>query len=148
MCFGHLELQLHGGDGLAGRGLGEFLDMGVQVARRHLRVAAGGRLQKRLVDEDVLILGLNHVVPLGAHARHMAVNVHCLLVLHAFQHGINHNEAASPAHARADRERQGRVNNSVLLCLHHYNVVKELLKSIPEMHPHAQIILPDNVLQT
>lgn len=148
MCVGHLELQLHGGDGLAWRGLGEFLDMGVQVARRHLGVAAGGRLQKRLVDEDVLILGLNHIVSLGAHARHMAVNIHSLLVLHALQHGINHNEAAGPAHARTDRERQRRVKNSVVLCLHHSNVVKELLKSIPEIHPHAHIILPNKVLQT
>lgn len=106
MFISHLELQLHGSNCLAGRGLGEFLDVGVQVAGQHLRVAAGGGLQQGFVDEDVLVLSLDHVVPLGTHARHMAVDVYRLLVLHALQHGINHNEAASPAHARTEGERQ------------------------------------------
>lgn len=52
------------------------------------------------MDEDVLVFGLDHVVPLGAHARHVAIDVYRLLVLHAFQHGIDHDEAASPAHTR------------------------------------------------
>lgn len=98
----HLELQFHGGDRLARRGLGQLLDVGVQVSRRHLRVAAGGGLQQGFVDEDVLVFGLDHVVSLGSHARHMAVDVHGLLVLHALQHGIDHDEAAGPAHAGAD----------------------------------------------
>ena len=104
----HLELQLHGSDRLARRGLGEFLDVCVQVAGQHLGVAAGCRLQQGLVDEDVLVLGLDHVVPLGAHARHVAVDVHGLLVLHALQHGIDHDEAACPAHASTGggRERE------------------------------------------
>lgn len=111
--FKHLELQLHGGDRLPGRRLGELLDVGVQVARRHLRVAAGGGLQEGFVDEDVLVLGLNHVVPLGTHARHMAVDVHGLLVLHALQHGVNHDEAASPANARTVGGRQRVAINAI-----------------------------------
>lgn len=107
MFISHLELQLHGSDRLAGRGLGEFLDVCVQVAGQHLSVAAGGGLQQRLVDEDVLVLGLDHVVPLGTHARHVAIDVHGLLVLHAFQHGVDHDEAAGPAHARTEGETQG-----------------------------------------
>lgn len=106
MLISHLELQLHGSNRLAGWGLGEFLDVGVQVACWHLGVAAGGGLQQGLVDEDVLVLGLDHVVPLGTHARHVAVDVYGLLVLHALQHGVDHDEAASPAHARTDGERQ------------------------------------------
>lgn len=100
----HLELQLHGGDRLTRRRLCELLDVGVQVARRHLGVAAGGGLEQGLVDEDVLVLGLHHVVPLGAHARHVAVDVHRFLVLHALQHGVDHDEAAGSAHASAEGE--------------------------------------------
>ncbi len=116
MLISHLELQLHGSNCLAGRGLRELLDVGVQVACRHLSVAAGGGLQEGFVDEDVLVLGLDHVVPLGTHACHMAVDVYRLLVLHALQHGIDHDEAASPTHTRTDRERErerenGGVNN-------------------------------------
>lgn len=102
MFISHLELQLHGSNRLAGRGLGEFLDVGVQVAGQHLGVAAGGSLQQGFVDENVLVFGLNHVVPLGTHARHVAVDIYRLLMLHTLQHGIDHDEAASPAHARTD----------------------------------------------
>lgn len=80
----HLELQLHSGNCLAWWGLGEFLNVDVQVPRWHLSVAAGGRLQQGFVDEDVLVFGLDHVVPLGSHARHVAIDVDGLLVLHAF----------------------------------------------------------------
>jgi len=104
----HLELQLHGGDRLSGRRLAQLLDVGVEVAGGHLRVAAGGRLQQRLVDEDVLVLRLHHVVPLGAHARHVAVDVHRLLVLHALQHGLDHDQAARAAHAGAGQGKGGR----------------------------------------
>lgn len=58
------------------------------------------------MNKDVLVLSLDHIVPLGTHARHMAVYVYRFLVLHALQHGINHNEAASPAHARTDGEKR------------------------------------------
>lgn len=110
MLISHLELQLHGCNRLAGWWLREFLDVGVQVPRWHFRVAAGGGLQEGLVDEDVLVFGLDHVVPLGSHARHMAVDVDSLLVLHPFQHGIDHDEAASSAYARANgsRRRKGK----------------------------------------
>lgn len=83
MLIRHLELQLHGSNRLARWGLGEFLDVGVQVPRRHLSVAAGGGFQQGFVDEDVLVFSLDHVVPLGSHARHMAIDVYRLLVLHA-----------------------------------------------------------------
>lgn len=106
----HLELQLHGSNRLAGWGLGEFLDVGVQIPCWHFSVAAGGGLQQSFVDEDVLVFGLDHVVPLGPHTRHVAIDVYGLLVLHSFQHGINHDEAASSAHARANgsRRREGK----------------------------------------
>lgn len=110
LLISHLELQLHGGNRLAGWGLGEFLDVGVQIPRWHFGVAAGGGLQQRFVDEDVLVFSLDHVVPLGSHARHVAVDVYGLLVLHSLQHGINHDEAASSAYARTNgsRRREGK----------------------------------------
>lgn len=83
MLISHLELQLHGSNRLAGWRLGEFLDVGVQVPCWHLCVAAGGGLQQGFVDEDVLVFSLDHVVPLGSHARHVAIDVYRLLVLHA-----------------------------------------------------------------
>lgn len=106
MLISHLELQLHSGNSFAGWGLGEFLDVGIQVPRRHLSVATGGGLQQSFVDEDVLVFSLDHVIPLGSHACHMTIDVHGLLVLHALQHGINHNEAASSTYARTDGGRQ------------------------------------------
>lgn len=44
------------------------------------------------MDEYVLVLGLYHVVALGAQAGHMAVDVDVLLVLHSLQHRVDDNE--------------------------------------------------------
>lgn len=101
-CWGsatNLEFQLHCSNALAWWHLGQLLDVGEEVACGHLGVATRGSLQQGLVDEDVLILRLHHVIALGAHARHMPVDVHGLLVLHPLQHGVNDNEAAGSAHA-------------------------------------------------
>ena len=56
------------------------------------------------MDEDVLVLRLHHVVPLGPHQRHVAVDVHRLLMLDALQHGVDDDEAASATHTSAVRE--------------------------------------------
>lgn len=101
MCY--LELQLHARDVLSGLHLSQFLDVGEEAAGGDLRVAAGDRLQQGVVDEAVLILRLNHVVPLGAHQCHVTVDVHRLLVLDALQHGVDDDEAAGAAHAGAER---------------------------------------------
>lgn len=53
------------------------------------------------MNEHVLVLCLHHVVPLGAHQSHVAINVHRLLVLDPLQHGVDHDEAAGPTHAGA-----------------------------------------------
>lgn len=96
--MGYLELQLHACDMLSSLHLRQFLDVGKEAAGGDLCVAAGDRLQQGVVDEAVLILCLYHVVPLGAHERHMTVNVHCLLMLDALQHSVNDDEAACAAH--------------------------------------------------
>ena len=55
--------------------------------------------------EDILVLSLDHVVPLGPETGHVAVHVHCLLVLHPLQHGVDDDEgpgAADPGAAVGD----------------------------------------------
>lgn len=97
----YLEFQLHCSDALAQGHLAQLLEVSKEVACGYLGVAAGGCLQQGLVDEDVLVLGLHHVVTLRSHARHVAIDVDRLLMLHPLQHGIDDNEAARPAHASA-----------------------------------------------
>lgn len=98
MISPNLELQLHACDVLSWLNLRQPLDVGVQVPGRDLCVPACHCFQQRVVNEDVLVLRLDHVVPLGAHQRHMAVDVDGLLVLDALRHGVDHDKAAGPAH--------------------------------------------------
>ena len=70
------------------------------------------------MDEDVLVLGLDHVVPLGPQAGHVPVHVHLgttvqytgtlqftstdrFLVLHPLEHGVDDDEGTGPPHPRA-----------------------------------------------
>lgn len=100
----HLKLQFHSGDSLSGRDLCVLLNVRVQVASGDFCVATCCSFQQGLMDEYVLILCLHHVVPLSSHARHVAVYVHWLLVLHPLQHSVNHDEAARPAHTSTDKD--------------------------------------------
>lgn len=100
--FPHLELHLHAGDVLPRLNLGQPLDVGVQVPGRDLSVPARYRLQQSIVDEDVLIFCLDHVVPLGAHQRDVAVNVDGFLVLDALRHAVDDDEAAGSTHTSAE----------------------------------------------
>lgn len=101
LYFPYLELQLHASDVLAALHLRELLDVRIQAPGGHFGVPAGHRLQQRVVNEAVLVLGLHHVVPLRSHECHMAINVHRLLVLDALEHGVDDDEAARPPDARA-----------------------------------------------
>lgn len=89
--------------------------MGVEVSGRDLCVSTGGGLQQRLVDEDILVLCLHHVVPLGSHACDVAINVYRLLVFHALQHGINDYEAARAAHSSTDRHKLVRLQTNCII---------------------------------
>ncbi len=99
----YLKLQFHGGHSLSRRDLGEFLDVSVQVSGWDFCVPTCCSFQQGLMDEYVLILCLHHIVPLSSHAGHMTVNVHQFLVFHPLQHGLDHNEAACPAHTSTER---------------------------------------------
>ena len=71
--------------------------MGVEMASRDLCVARLDGLEQGVVDEDILVLGLYHVVALGSQARHMAVDVDSSLVFDALQHRVDHDERTGPA---------------------------------------------------
>ena len=58
-------------------------------------------LKQSIVDEDVLVLSLDHVVPLGPQTSDMTVHVHRLLVLHPLQHAVDDDEGPGPADPRA-----------------------------------------------
>lgn len=99
-----LELDLHACDVLARLRLHELLDVVVERARGHLGEAAHDGLEQRVVDEDVLVLSLHHVVTLRAEAGHVTVHVDRLLVADALQHRVDHDEGASATHARTTRK--------------------------------------------
>lgn len=104
----HLELQLHAGDILSRFNLRQPLDVGVQIPSGDFSVPAGHGLQQCVVNEDVLVLRLDHVVPLGAHERDMAVDVNSLLMLDSFRHGVDHDEAARAAHSSTEPKIGGK----------------------------------------
>lgn len=113
----HLELQLHAGDILSWFDLRQSLDVGVQVPCGDLGVPAGHSLQQCIVNEDVLVLRLNHVVPLGAHQRDVAVDVDGLLMLYSLRHGVDHDEAARATHSSTDEKKWGGTDgDEIFLC--------------------------------
>jgi len=73
--------------------------MRVQVAGRHLRHATDDGLNDGVMDEDVLILRLNHIVALRPQARDMPIDVDDLFVLHSLQHRIDDDVAAGSTHS-------------------------------------------------
>ena len=103
-----LELDAGGGGDGVGRSVGHALHVSVEPARRYLRVAGGDRLEHGVVDEHVLVLGLHHVVALGAQARHVTVDVDRAHVLETLEHRVDHDERARPTDARADRHTRPR----------------------------------------
>lgn len=92
----YLEFIFHAGDGLSGLQGRQLLDVAVEVPCVDLRGPAGHRLVQGLVDEDVLLLGLHHVITLGAQAGHVTVDVDRLLVLDALQHGVDDDVGPGP----------------------------------------------------
>ena len=97
MFSADLELELHPRDGRIRLEMRQMLDVHVKVVGGDLRVAGFDRLEQRHVDEDVLILCLDHVVTLRPEARHMTVDVQRLLVTDAVKHCVDDNERACPA---------------------------------------------------
>ena len=80
------------------------------MARRDLSIAGLDGLEQRVVDEDVLVLRLDHVVALGAQTRHVAVDVDRSFVFDAFQHRVDDYERASSADPRTSRTHRHQLN--------------------------------------
>ena len=99
----YLELELHAGNPQLRRDLDQLLYVRVEVARWDLGVARQHGLEQRGVDEDVLVLRLDHVVALGAQAGHVTVHVDSAHVLDALQHRVHDHECARATHPRAER---------------------------------------------
>lgn len=59
------------------------------------------------MNEDVLVLCLDHVVPLGAHQRDVAVDIDGLLMLDSLRHGVDHDEAACATNSGAEPKQEG-----------------------------------------
>lgn len=114
----HLELHLHAGDILSWFDLRQPLDVGVQVPGRDLRVPAGHGLQQCVMNEDVLILRLDHVVPLGAHQRDMAVDVEGLLMLDPLGHAVDYYEATCATHSSTEPKRGREKNREHMVMLY------------------------------
>ena len=74
--------------------------MRVEVSGGNLGGAALDRLEHGVVDEDVLVLGLHHVVALRAQARHVTVDIDRLLVANPLQHRVDDDERPRPTDAR------------------------------------------------
>jgi len=98
-----LELERHAGNGVAGLDARQPLYVREEIARRDLGVARLDRLDERVVDEDVLVLGLYHVVALWAQTRHVTVDVQRLLVFDALEHRVDDNHRPSPTHSRTTK---------------------------------------------
>lgn len=116
----HLELEFHASDILSWLNLCQPLDVGIQIPCGDLGVPTGHGLKQCIVNEDVLVLSLDHVVPLGTHQRDMTIDVDGLLMLDPLCHGVDHNEAAGATHSRTERgNKQGtamRISQKYLRC--------------------------------
>ena len=94
--------------------------MQCQTASGNLGVTALHSLQQGVMEKDVLVLRLHNVVTLGPQASDMPVYIDGLLVLDAFQHGVDHDERPSPTDSSAAGKQHqlcGCVGGERMLCL-------------------------------
>jgi len=75
-----LEFNLHAGDSMLPGIIidiqsSEVLNVNIQTVGRNFGVARLYRIKQSFVNEDVLVLGLDHVVALGSETRNVTVNV-------------------------------------------------------------------------
>jgi len=96
-----LELEFNSGARLRNVHAAESLQMRVQTASGDLGVAALYGVDECVVDEDVLVLGLHHVVALRAETRHVTVHVERPLVFGALQHRVDDDHRSSATHSGA-----------------------------------------------
>ena len=115
-----LKLGLHATTAV-GQRLGEFLYVGVEMSSRDLSVSRLDGLEEGVVDEDVLVLRLNHVVALCTQARHVAVDVDGPLMLHALQHRVDDDERTRSADAGTSHRTD---NNNTIIIIMFFNKIQ------------------------
>jgi len=84
--------------------------MSVQIAGWNLRISAQYRFEDGIVDEDVLVLGLHHVVTLRAQARHVTIDIDRLLVSDPLQHGVDDDKRPRAPYARTTPEKTSLIS--------------------------------------
>ena len=99
MASSDLELEFHSGDWVPGFDARQPLYVAEKIARRDLGVARLYGLHECVVDEDVLVVGLHHVVALRAQTGHVTVDVQRLLVFGALQHRVDDDHRPGPSHS-------------------------------------------------
>ena len=89
-----LELDIHSSISIT-RELSEFLDVSVEAASRDLGVSRLDCLEEGIVNEDVLVLSLHHVVALGAKTRHVTIDINSSFVSNPLEHSVDNDERTS-----------------------------------------------------
>jgi len=84
----------------------------VEVARRDLGIARLDCLQQSVMDEDVLVLGLDHVVALRTQAGDVAIDVDRSFMFDALQHRVNHYERTCSTDTRTAHTTHTTVTHS------------------------------------
>jgi len=74
--------------------------MRVEIASWNFRISAEDRLEHGIVNEDVLVLGLHHVVTLRAQTRHVTIDIDRLLVSDPLQHRVDDDKRPRASDAR------------------------------------------------
>jgi hypothetical protein len=88
--------------------LRQFLNVSAKVASNNLGIARLDGLENRIVNEHILVLGLDHIVALGAQARHVTIDVNSVDMLYPLKGRIDNYEGSSATHAGAKHQQLPR----------------------------------------
>jgi hypothetical protein len=90
-----LEFEFDAGGRVSGLDARQSLYVAVKCPRRDLGAAVEHGVDQCIVDEDVLVLGLYHIVALRPQNGHVTVYVNSPLVPDALEHGIDDDDGTS-----------------------------------------------------
>ena len=119
--------------------------MAVQRSGRYFRVAARDGFQDGVVDENVLVFRLHHVVPLSPQTGHVAVDVDTVFVAQPLQHRVDDDKGARSADAGAAVDDDGLVigGNSVAEAAHE-TYERRRRVGYAEIGPRGEVEVADN----
>jgi len=108
------KLSFHAGGGVCEASLGQPLYVRVEIARGYLSGSTLDGLEHGVVYENILVLGLHHVVTLCAQARHVTIDVDRLLVSDPLQHRVDDDERPRATDARTRQTDNKHFNTSAV----------------------------------